>query len=155
MALTAADERIDLFEYAFLRMMVRRLDGAFGRGQKPGHLITRLADVHRECESLLGALARFGHADEAGARQAYTAVMEKLAPGVPVLLPAADQCALKNVDDALTRLADLRPALKKVVLDSCGQCAGHDGTVTVQEADLLRAVADALECPVPPLSLKA
>jgi histone H3/H4 len=70
-------------------------------------------------------------------------------------LPAADQCTLKQVDEALARLADLRPALKETVLDACGLCAGHDGTVTVEEADLLRAVADALECPVPPLSLKA
>jgi Zn-dependent protease with chaperone function len=154
MALTAADERIDLFEYAFLRMMVRRLDTAFGRGRKAGSLVTRLADVRPECEALLGGLARFGQSDEAGARQAFTAAMETMFSGTPILLPAADQCTLKQVDEALARLADLRPALKETVLDACGLCAGYDGTVTVEEADLLRAVADSLECPVPPLSLK-
>ena len=155
MALTAADERIDLFEYAFLRMMVRRLDVAFGHGRKPGSLVTRLTDVRRECEALLGGLARFGQTGEAGARQAFTPAFEKLFPGTPALLPAADQCTLKNVDEALARLADLRPTLKESVLEACGLCAAHDGAVTVEEADLLRAVADSLECPVPPLSLKA
>jgi hypothetical protein len=154
MALTAADERIDLFEYAFLRMMVRRLDAAFGRGRKSGALITRLTDVRRECEALLGGLARFGQTDEAGARQAFTPALEKLFPGTPALLPAVDQCTLKNVDESLARLADLRPSLKEAVLDACGLCAAHDGTVTVEEADLLRAVADSLDCPVPPLSLR-
>src|SRR5450759_4514362 len=103
MALTAADERIDLFEYAFLRMMVRRLDTAFGHGRKPGALITRLADVRRDCVALLGGLARFGQPDEDGARQAFTPPLEKLFPGAPTPLPAADQCTLKNVDEALAR----------------------------------------------------
>ncbi len=155
MALTAADERIDLFEYAFLRMMVRRLDMAFGRGRKAGALITRLAEVRPECEALLGGLARFGQAEESGAGRAFAAAMKKLFPGAPAALPAADHCTLKSVDEALARLADLRPALKESVLDACGLCAGADGSVTVAEADLLRAVADSLDCPVPPLSLKA
>jgi Zn-dependent protease with chaperone function len=154
MALTAADERIDLFEYAVLRMMVRRLDTAFGRGRKPGPPISRLSDVRRECESLLGGLARFGQAEESAAQQAFAPAMEKLFSGMPARLPPMERCGLKDVDEALIRLADLRPALKEAVLDACGRCAAHDGTVTVAEADLLRAVADALDCPVPPLSLR-
>ncbi len=155
MALTAADERVDLFEYAFLRMMVRRLDAAFDRGRKPGPVILRLADVRQECETLLGGLARYGQADEAGARQSFAPALEKLFPGTPAVLPAANLCTLKQVDEALTRLADLRPTLKEAVLDACGLCAAQDGVVTVEEADLLRAVADSLECPVPPLSLRS
>jgi Zn-dependent protease with chaperone function len=153
MALAAADEQIDLFEYAFLRMMVRRLDSAFGRGRKAGPVITRLADVKAECAVLIGGLALFGQA-ESEARLAYQRAMERLFMGLAVPMPAASACTLQHVDDALNRLADLRPTLKASVLDACGLCAGHDGHVTVAEADLLRAVADALDCPVPPLSLK-
>jgi Zn-dependent protease with chaperone function len=152
MALAAADEQIDLFEYAFLRMMVRRLDSAFGKGRKPGALITRLADARGECLVLLGGLAYYGQ-PEAGARKAFQIGAGKLF-GQAVEMPAAAACTLKQVDEALARLADLRPTLKEAVLDACGLCAGHDGQVTVEEADLLRAVADALDCPVPPLSLK-
>ena len=155
MALTAADDTIDLFEYAFLRLMVRRLDAAFGRGRKPGPAIVRLNAVRPECETLLGALARYGQSAEAPAIAAFTPAMERLFPGIPAVLPPAAACTLKDVDAALSRLADLRPTLKEAVLDACGLCAGQDGRVTVEEADLLRAVADALECPVPPLSLKA
>jgi Zn-dependent protease with chaperone function len=154
MALAAADEQIDLFEYAFLRMMVRRLDSAFGRGRKAGALIMRLADARSECAVLLGGLAFYGQ-PEAAARKAFQPAMTRLFPGQPGEAPPASACTLKNVDEALNRLADLRPALKESVLDACGLCAGHDGQVTVEEADLLRAVADALDCPVPPLSLKA
>jgi Zn-dependent protease with chaperone function len=155
MGLAGADDQVDLFEYAFLRMMVRRLDAAFGRGRKPGGLIARLSDAQAECAVLLGALARFGAFDENSARQAFAKSYGVLFPNGTGTLPVAGQCQLKDVDGALGRLADLRPALKEKVLDACGLCAGHDGQVTVQEADLLRAVADALECPVPPLSLKA
>lgn len=155
MALAAADERIDLFEYAFLRMMVRRLDSAFGRGRKPGAMITRLADVRAECAVLLAGLAFFGQSGEGAARKAFQPAIDRLFLGLPVEMPPASGCTLKNVDEALGRLADLRPTLKEAVLDACGLCAAHDGHVTIEEADLLRAVADALECPIPPLSLKA
>ncbi len=154
MALTAADEKIDLFEYAFLRLMVRRLDAAFGRGRKPGPTIGRLNAVRRECDILIGTLARFGQPVEASAIAAFRSAMERLFPGMPAELPPSTVCTLKNVDAALNRLADLRPTLKEAILDACGLCAGQDGRVTVEEADLLRAVADALDCPVPPLSLR-
>lgn len=155
MALAAADETIDLFEYAFLQMMVRRLDSAFGAGRKPGAMVARLEAVRRECEVLLGTLARFGQSAEAEALKAFGPALQKLFPGAPARLPSAEACTLKGLDDALAKLADLRPSLKEAVLDACGLCAGSDGRVTVEEADLLRAVADALECPVPPLSLRA
>jgi hypothetical protein len=43
------------------------------------------------------------------------------------------------------------PSVKKRVLDACAVCIAVDGTVTVEEGELLRAVADALDCPMPPL----
>jgi len=155
MALAASDAAIDLYEYAFLRLLVRRLDAAFGRGRRPGPTIPRLGAVRRECEALLGTLARSGHATDAEAEAAFAAAQARLFPEAPANLPPASACTLKALDTALDRLADLRPALKEAVLDACGLCAGQDGRVTVAEADQLRAVADALDCPVPPLSLRA
>jgi hypothetical protein len=43
------------------------------------------------------------------------------------------------------------PPLKRQILSACAACIGADGRVTVEEGELLRAVADALGCPVPPL----
>ena len=43
------------------------------------------------------------------------------------------------------------PPLKRQILNACAACIGADGRVTLEEGELLRAVADALGCPVPPL----
>jgi hypothetical protein len=41
--------------------------------------------------------------------------------------------------------------LKKSVLEACAACIAADVRVTVEEGELLRVIADALDCPMPPL----
>ena len=54
--------------------------------------------------------------------------------------------------DAALRTIDLasRP-LKKQVLLACAAVIGADGRVTVEEGELLRAISDSIDCPMPPL----
>jgi hypothetical protein len=40
--------------------------------------------------------------------------------------------------------------LKKRVLEACAGCVARDGHATLEELELFRAVADALDCPIPP-----
>jgi len=42
------------------------------------------------------------------------------------------------------------PLLKRRLLRACGVCVSHDDQVTLREGELLRAIADALDCPMPP-----
>jgi hypothetical protein len=41
--------------------------------------------------------------------------------------------------------------IKKRVIEACAACIGADGRVTIEEAELLRVISDALDCPMPPL----
>ena len=66
------------------------------------------------------------------------------------LLPAA-QCDLKALEAALKRLNQLQPLQKPRLLKAMARCIEHDGRIEVAEAELLRAVADLLDCPLPPL----
>jgi hypothetical protein len=43
------------------------------------------------------------------------------------------------------------PPRLRQLLTACGATVAHDGIVSGAEGELLRAVADALGCPVPPL----
>ena len=54
---------------------------------------------------------------------------------------------------ALDRLNRLSPLLKQPVIDACVDCVLHDAKVTMREMELLRAVSEALECPMPPLQV--
>ena len=66
-----------------------------------------------------------------------------------VLLPQ-DQCGINQIDAALNRLAQASPLIKKNLLEACIHTIGADGVILEGEAELLRAVADTLDCPMPP-----
>jgi Zn-dependent protease with chaperone function len=149
-----ADDRVTLFEYTMLRFLMRRLDGHFGLARPRSGGMLRLESAREECAVLLGTLARMDETQEARAAAAFSEGWEVLQLG-EAALPPAGSCTLAAADQALERLSQLRPAAKQKVLDACGRCAGYDGAVTVDEADFLCAVADALECPLPPLALTA
>jgi len=47
-------------------------------------------------------------------------------------------------------LADAHPTVKRMLVRACAACIRHDRKVTLEEAELLRAVTAALDCPMPP-----
>jgi hypothetical protein len=55
------------------------------------------------------------------------------------------------VEQALDRLGRLAPPLKRRVLGACIDVILADRQVEEDEAELLRVVAAALDCPMPPL----
>ena len=55
------------------------------------------------------------------------------------------------MDEAIRKLAAASPPVKQRVIDACAHAVASDGQVTVAEAELLRAVASAMDVPLPPL----
>ena len=60
------------------------------------------------------------------------------------------QALSKKTDTALDRLALAAPQIKKNLIEACVQVVGADGLIREREAELLRAIADTLDCPIPP-----
>ena len=147
--LVAADNQVDLFEYALHRMIQRSLDPVHRGTRAPSVRYRSLKPVLANGLTLLGALAAWGEVSEDEARRAFAAGASKL--GVAsASMPAGEAAGFQAVDNALGELARSAPAVKRQILDACVSCVGADGKVTVVEAELLRAVADSLGCPIPP-----
>lgn len=151
-ALARADGRISLFEYALHRMLLRHLDPHFGDAKKPVVQYYGLQRLTEEASCLLSLLVRAGHGgDEEEAARAFAAASAELSEaGAEVSLQPRESCDLKSFDRALDELSLAAPRLKKRVLQAAVAAVAHDREVTVQEGELLRAVADGLDCPVPP-----
>lgn len=64
----------------------------------------------------------------------------------------SSQISLAQMDRALDRLTQLRPLEKPLLLKALKLCFEEDERITPTEAELYRAVADALDCPTPPLA---
>ncbi len=57
---------------------------------------------------------------------------------------------LTKIDAALNRLNQAAPQIKKTVISACAETVAADGVIQEAEAELLRAIADTLDCPIPP-----
>ena len=151
-SLVASKTKADLFVYMLQKIVVRHLDTYFLPQQRPVTQFYALRPLAPDCGVLLSALV---YADQENTTDAYAA----FAPGAQSLSHAArceipllppDQCDLSHVDMALARLSQAVPQIKKNVLNACAQTVAADGVIQEGEAELLRAIADTLDCPVPP-----
>jgi hypothetical protein len=149
--LVEADSKVTLFEFSLRTILQHRLEGAFsGGGRAVEHY--SFASLMTPIRVLLSALAHSGSSDAEVAHMAFVAGKSRIKnPRAQQVefLPLAE-CSLKAVGDALDKLARTTPKIKEQVIDAAAYCVMADDRVTVREAELLRAVAHALECPMPP-----
>jgi hypothetical protein len=151
--LTHSDGRTDLFEYCLCSVLLHNLDRRFGL-RKPSVVRYRTVNAVAEPASVvLSAVARTGQKLAEGTARAFQAGARHLS-GYTALLPAAG-CGPSELDAAMSELAAAIPKVKQAVVDSLAACIAYDGRVTVNEGELLRAVAAVLECPVPPVVAQA
>jgi hypothetical protein len=66
-------------------------------------------------------------------------------------LPPREECSLARFDAALQTVNRSVPAIKRRIVVACTACILANQQVTVREAELLRAICDTLDCPLPPL----
>lgn len=147
--LIRADKRIELFEWMLQRLVVRHLEPHFGGKRRGGVRHQSLRPVLDDISCLLSTLAYLGQRDPAAAQAAHDAGWRVI--GVSQPLRPRDRCSLTAVADSLDELAVAAPGIKKKALEACAACIAADALVQPREAELLRAIADALDCPMPPL----
>ncbi len=150
-ALIRADQRMDTFEWVLAGLLRRHLSPHYRDVRKPRVDYYTLRSLGRECGILLSALARAGSGEQNAAREAFTRAVQHLQQ-VDAPWLDADQSSLAQLDTALETLNRVAPRLKRSLLEAAAACVLADQQVTWREAELLRAVADRLDCPMPPLA---
>lgn len=145
--LIASDNNLSLFEFALEKALMRHLENHFNESRRPAiqyHSPQRLVD---EFSLLLSALA---HAGEKDTRRAFAAGQARV-PEIQLQLQPPETCTLEAIDQTLNRLDLASFPIKKRLLAGAIAVIVSDGKVAPDEAELLRAVADSLDCPMPPL----
>ncbi len=150
--LIASNTETDLFVYMLRKIVVRHLETYFFPEQRRVTQFYALRPLASDCGMLLSATAYAGQENVTMAYTAFGQGAESLSRAarseIPWLPP--DQCDLSQIDAALARLSQAVPQIKKNVLNACAQTVVADGVIQEGEAELLRAIADTLDCPVPP-----
>ncbi len=149
--LIQADEQVSVFEFALRQLVLRQYRVVSGKGKGGKGVYRSIASVMPDMVALLSALAWYGSdRDEAKARAAFGAAVARLQPRKKNIRPVDfGAMSVSMIDKALEVLRRGTPMVKKWAIDACVAAVVHDRRVTVDEAELIRAIGSAIDCPVP------
>lgn len=142
------DGDIGLLDWTLLRILERNL----GRRQRVPRQLLPLTALESDVAVVLAALARNGNHRITSADGAFRDGWAML-PYRKRMLAPSDGLDIRSLDRAAQRLERLKPLEKPRLLKAMAQCIEHDGQVNAAEAELFRAIADMLDCPMPPLQV--
>ena len=151
-ALMIADQRLSLFEYTLRCVLHHHLDAQFlpQRQTRPVHSSPQ--ELAHPVATVLALLAWEGQPEPDQAARAFDTGMRGYIGGDHAhRLRPREECSLAEFDAALQTLNQSVPAIKRRIVVACTASILANQQVTVREAELLRAICDTLDCPLPPL----
>jgi Zn-dependent protease with chaperone function/uncharacterized tellurite resistance protein B-like protein len=144
--LIRADQRVNLFELTMISFLTKHLAEDAARVVPVRHRNYRAVEPHLQV--LFSVLARLGATqpeDQAALMNETMAGFHSGKNKVELL----EQVPLKKLREALRQLNQLSPLLKPAVIDASCHCVKADGRVQPREYELIRLIADQLDCPMP------
>ncbi len=159
--LVAADQKIGLFEWTLQRVLLRHLQPQFQPIHPRPVRYYGLQRLVEPCSTLFSALAYSGNGtyldratpteNKAEKALATFSAAARLLPEVRLRLLSPEACQLANLDQALQTLTRVSAKQRRRLIDAAAAVICADGEVQVRETELLRAISDMLDCPMPPL----
>ncbi|MCF7687905.1 MAG: M48 family metallopeptidase [Cephaloticoccus sp.] len=152
--LVYADAKVSTFEFVLQKLLTRHLELARTPDQRVDYVSFNA--VSHEIAVVLSVMARIGDANPQAEGIAFAtgAAQLKLIESSLVLL-SPEAADFEALDHALEKLAVSSFPIRKRLLNAAAHVIGSDGTITVEEGELYRAIAVTLDCPLPPLGAKA
>ena len=147
-ALIKVDQRFTLFEFVLATILTNHLADDAGKADQIKYY--KAGPVLDEIRVLMTVLSRVGADSQATATEAFNQVMRYFTNET---VTPADKAEFtpERLSEVLNKLSLLSPLVKQTVIAACSDCVLHDGKVMPAEAELLRATALTLDCPMPPL----
>lgn len=150
--LIAVDNKVDLYEYCFHRMLYTNLRQAADPASRRRLRKIARKDIQQAAINLLRVIADQGHEDDQDADAAFAAGSDQFGGWATSgeFEPLAGD-TIDLLDNSLDRLLALNPSGQQTLLKAISAIVTHDGRLSVQEAELIRVVCATLNCPLPPI----
>lgn len=149
-SLIRADCHLDVFEWTLSRVVLHHVEPIFEPKKKNRTDYYSLKTLSQPCELLLSTLAYVGHTKRDDAERAFGKGSEHLNIGSLSIRPL-EECSLQGLGEVHATLSRVSFPAKRDLLYACAATISADKRVTVEEGELLRGIADSLDCPMPPL----
>ncbi|MCB9029756.1 MAG: M48 family metallopeptidase [Deltaproteobacteria bacterium] len=146
-----SDGKVSLFEFVLVRILLHSVEVNFNISNDYQEKHTDINSILHELQIVYSALAHFGHLDhEELGINAFAAAARKTDTSGRISYLRPEEFTLDQVDAALTELAHCSHPLKEIIIAGATESISSDGKVTINEGELLRAVCESLDVPLPP-----
>lgn len=140
------DGEIAVFEYALARMLQQFLNESLDPSKEPVHGNKKLETLQPKVLELLATVAAIGHQDPKNIEAAWSAGAKELGLEQSYI---ATKDWRKTLDKALPELDKLNPAAKEQLIRALITTVTYDHEVTIEEAEILRAICSRIHVPLP------
>ncbi|WP_340102687.1 M48 family metallopeptidase [Rhodohalobacter sp. 8-1] len=142
------DDEVTLFEYSIEKLIEHRLDQHFKEEKTPKIKHHHLKPLGRELSIILSSLANTSDTDKRQAFQTGVEVLEEAAPDNLKYLQE-DEYTFKDIDEALKGFSLSANPVKRYLMKSMIHCVMADDSLSLDELELLRAMAEVIGSPIP------
>ena len=140
-ALTEADKKIDLFEFALRMILTGRLDVAFGL-RKNVVKYDDPANLSVEFSLALGYLAWQGADNEQDANNAFQTAANLA--NLKISLLEKSVCSMNAFANSLIKIQNASPSVQELFFRAFVACINYDGKITPKEEDLVNVIGASL-----------
>ena len=150
--LIQADGKVDFKEFVLERVLLHHLEVAFYDADRKAVEFHSFSGVKQDIDNVLSCLAFVGHDDLNTATMAFDDGRDRLPKKVrdDVEFRGRSEWSFEVVGQSLERLSQASPKIKQAVIDACAYCVMGDGRVVIDEIEMLRAICETLDVPLPP-----
>lgn len=143
------DKKFTLSEFVYLLLVEKYLSPKAEKHQSTYNSLSRVAN---ELVTVFSAMVRVSGDSEENQQMLLVRALNMFNPNtVSMTGKAVNMPSARALKLAFNKLTLLSPLLKQPVVDACVDCVIHDGKIKPLETVLLRAVCEALDCPMPPI----
>ena len=136
--------------------MNRNLGQAIDPSGRRGRLRTGRKALRRAILTLLSVIARYGHDNDTERADAYQAGIALFGAWARDTLYRSDiDYSVSVLDESLDVLLNLNSKGRQMLIRAISAVVLFDGQLTVTETELVRAICASLDCPLPPILVRA
>ena len=141
-------ENSNLFAFAIEKIVERKMNLVFSGNRTPEIRHHNLKTLEKELSVLLSALS---YASDAESENAWNSGLEPIRKAAPadMKLLSPEECTLTHLDKVLDELAASANPVKKYILSAVIHTVMADKKITIEEKEMVRAISEALDCPLP------
>jgi len=139
------DDRVESWEWALHRIITLSLKKA----KIPRARYSDFSSLQHECRILLSAVIYSSNCNIEMRKAAFNVAAKDL--DIDSELIGKENINVSELMSAIQKICELKPLVKPRFLKALAYAVQHDGVVEAEEVEFIRAIAEGIDCPMPPL----